>query len=61
MDVVQFQAYCAEEAAKRLGISRAELFRLVKSERLHSFKIGKRRLFTDDDLRAFVETCREQA
>jgi excisionase family DNA binding protein len=61
MSVVQVQAYCPEIAAGKLGISRAELFRLVKSGRLTSFKIGKRRLFTDEDLHAFIEACREQA
>ncbi len=47
-------AYSVEEASAAAGISRAETFRLIKSGRLRSLKIGRRRLVMVTDLEAFL-------
>jgi excisionase family DNA binding protein len=45
----------AEETAKRLGISRAMLSKLVCENRIGHYRIGQRTLFTEEILRDFVE------
>jgi excisionase family DNA binding protein len=45
----------AEETAKRLGISRATLSRLVQDNRIGHYRIGQRTLFTEEILKNFIE------
>jgi excisionase family DNA binding protein len=42
------------EAAIRLGLSRAEIYRLLAARQLASLKHGRRRLIADAELRRFV-------
>ena len=46
----------AEETAKRLGISRATLSRLVRENRIGHYRIGQRTMFTEEILKSFVES-----
>lgn len=46
----------AEETAKRLGISRATLSRLVRENRIGHYRIGQRTMFTEEILKDFVES-----
>jgi excisionase family DNA binding protein len=50
-----------EEAARYLGISTATLRRMVKARTISSVKIGHRRLFELEALRAFVASKRQDA
>ena len=50
------QLMSVTEASQWLGISRASLYRLVRSGAVPSVRIGSRRLFRPDDLAAFVAT-----
>ncbi|PFG75150.1 helix-turn-helix domain-containing protein [Tepidiforma thermophila] len=43
-----------EEAARLLGISRTLAYRLVKSGKLPSFKVGKRRLIPVTAVETFI-------
>jgi excisionase family DNA binding protein len=45
-----------EEAARRLGLARRTVERLVSEGRINSRKIGARRMFAEDDLRAYVDS-----
>ena len=49
-NIINFQALSIEEVAKRLGLSSRAIHRLIKSGRLHSFKIGRRRLIAANDV-----------
>ena len=42
-------------AAKRLSISTRSVYNLIATGELRSFKIGKRRLISDPELRRLVE------
>ncbi len=48
--------YGIEEAADQLGITRSRAFQLVAAGTLKSFKDGRRRLVTRQDLEKCVET-----
>ena len=43
-----------DEAASRLGVSPWTLRRWASSRRLRSYKIGRRRMLAEEDLRALV-------
>lgn len=45
----------AEETAKRLGISRATLSRLVRDSRIGHYRIGKRTMFSEEVLKDFAK------
>ncbi len=47
--------FTAEETAKRLGISRATLSRLVRDNRIAHYRIGQRTLFDEDGLKEFIK------
>lgn len=46
------------EAAHRLGLSVWTIYRWAQEGRLPSILLGRRRLFTESDLRAFVDRSR---
>ena len=46
--------YSPEEAAAALNIDRSTVFALVRTGKLPSRRVGRRRLFTHDDLLAFI-------
>jgi excisionase family DNA binding protein len=50
-----------EEAAQRLGLSLWTVYRLARDGSLGSVRIGRRRLFAEQDLEAFVEATRARA
>jgi excisionase family DNA binding protein len=47
-----------EQAAGRLGLSLWTVYRLARVGGLRSVRIGRRRLFTEEDLEAFVKAIR---
>ena len=48
-----------EEARIFLGISKRQVFRLAKSKKLTSYRIGGRVVFYEDDLEKYLEKCRQ--
>lgn len=44
-----------EDAARYAGLSRSELYRLMKDDRVASVKVGGRRRFLREDLDALVD------
>ncbi len=51
--------YTAEEAAERLTLSRAQIFRLIATGELKSVKIGKARRISERALEEFVQLAEE--
>lgn len=49
------------EAARRTGLSRSTLYRLMDSGQLDHVKIGGRRLIPEDALHALIDTHRNAA
>jgi excisionase family DNA binding protein len=49
------QLYSTEEAAEFLGIGRTFLFRLLATDQIESFKIGRKRKITREALDAYVQ------
>jgi excisionase family DNA binding protein len=47
-------AYSVEEACEALGVGRALLYELIMSGRLHSIKVGARRLIPASALTEFL-------
>lgn len=47
-------AYPITDAAERIGVGRTTLYGLIESGDLESVTIGRRRLVTEDVLRAFL-------
>ena len=52
--VNQRMAYPIPEAAAKIGISRAKLYDLMNQGEVKYFHIGRRRLVSNDSLRAFI-------
>jgi len=50
-----------EQAAVRLGLSLWTVYRLARAGNLGSVRIGRRRLFAEEDLEAFVKATRSAA
>jgi excisionase family DNA binding protein len=50
-----------EQAAERLGLSLWTVYRLARGGGLRSIQIGRRRLFAEEDLEAFVKATRSGA
>ena len=48
----------AKEAADYISHSRSHIYILLKSKKIKSFKIGKRRLFDIQDLDLYVEVLK---
>lgn len=48
-------AVSVEEAAQMLGIGRSKVFELLKEGSLPSIRIGRRRLISCTEIRAFLE------
>ena len=60
MNVTTCSALSVREARKRLGgISNAVFYRLINEEQLRSFKIGRRRLISEDAIREFIRAREE--
>jgi len=53
--VNQRMAYPIPEAAAKIGISRAKLYDLMNQGEVKYFHIGRRRLVSNDSLRAFIK------
>jgi len=49
------------QAAERLGLSLWTVYRLARGGNLRSVRIGRRRLFAEADLEAFVEATQSGA
>lgn len=47
-------AHSPDAAARRLGISVRSIYSLISTGELRSARIGKRRLISDDELKAFL-------
>ena len=48
-----------EEAAVILGVGRTCIFALIRESKLHSVKVGKRRLLAASELAAFAHRLQE--
>jgi len=53
--------YRPAEAARMLGVGRTIVFRLIKTGRLRSVKLGGNRFISADALRAFVRELEQEA
>jgi excisionase family DNA binding protein len=53
----QQAARSIEYAARALGIGRSSVYRLIREGRLQTFTLGRRRLVTDEAIRAVVENA----
>ena len=51
-------AYSIAEACGLLGVGRTTLYSLIKSGDIETFKIGRRRVITDEALRAWLASMR---
>jgi excisionase family DNA binding protein len=49
-----------EQAAQRLGVSFWTVYRLARSGRLASIRLGRRRLFDERDLESLIRRTREE-
>ena len=49
-NIINFQALSIGQVANRLGVSSRHVHRLVKSGRLRSFTVGRRRLIAANDV-----------
>ena len=58
LDGIQPMVYGVRDAGRILGISRSSVYVLLKSGLLTPVRIGRRLLFTESELRAFVERNR---
>jgi excisionase family DNA binding protein len=54
-DGIQPMVYGVRDAGRILGISRSSIYALLKAGLLTPVRIGRRLLFTERELRAFVE------
>jgi excisionase family DNA binding protein len=50
-----------EDTARRLGISVWTVYRWARAGRLISVRLGRRRLFAEEDLQELVRTARQPA
>ena len=48
-------AHSPDRAAERIGISTRAVYAAIAAGELRSFKIGKRRLITEQELQGFVQ------
>ena len=51
----------AQEAAHRLGISFWTIYRWARTGRLASIRLGRRRLFSEEDLEELVRRARQRS
>jgi excisionase family DNA binding protein len=52
--------YNAKEAGERLRISESTVYRLLRTQELKGFKIGRALRFTEEEILSFIERHREQ-
>lgn len=55
VEEIQPLAYSVDEAADMLGVCRTTIFNEIKSGDLRSFKIGRRRLISEDALEDYIQ------
>ena len=53
--------YTIKETADLLRISKATLFRLMAEGTITPFKLGKRSLFTEEEITRFINTLKKAA
>ena len=46
------------EAANKIGISPSKLYQLASSRKISHYRVGGKILFGEDDVSAFLATCR---
>jgi excisionase family DNA binding protein len=46
------------KAAKRIGISASKLYQLTAARQIGHYRVGGKILFSEQDVAAFLETCR---
>lgn len=51
--------YPVTDAAEVLGIGRSTLYELIASGELHTLKIGRRTLLSEDELRRYVRALED--
>jgi excisionase family DNA binding protein len=50
--------FSAQETAQRLGVSLWTIYRWARSGRMASIQLGRRRLFSQEDLQALISQAR---
>ena len=58
---VALQLLTVEEAGALLRVSRWQMYQLINSGKLRSVKIARRRLITQEDLQAYIDSLRTQS
>jgi len=53
--IVEPLAYSPDRAAQRIGVSTRAIYTAIATGELRSFKIGKRRLITETELKGLVQ------
>lgn len=61
ISLVPRRLYDVNEASRTLSISRAEMFRMLKSGSIESVKVGRRRLIPAEALDDYVDGLRAKA
>ena len=51
-------SYSIDEVTKATGLGRTSVYEEIRENRLRSFKVGKRRLVAEDDLKAWIDSHR---
>lgn len=46
------------EAAKKIGISTSKIYQLAAARRISHYRVGGKPIFSDDDVAAFLASCR---
>jgi len=54
-------SYTIEQAAEAIGVSRSTLCRLITTNQINTFKVGKRRLISVQALQAFIARKEKEA
>lgn len=54
-------AHSVNEACRRLGIGRTTLYELIEAKEIQPFKIGRKTLIPEAELRRVIETRMAQA
>lgn len=54
-------AHTVDEAIKRLAVSRTTLYELIKAGEIRPFKIGRKTLIPEAELRRFIDARMAQA
>lgn len=61
LQLTDIQLYRIPDAVRLLGLSRSEIYELIRAGRLPSVKQGRARLFTADGIREYIVLLMKEA